>query len=203
MELNFIFSIAVLIFSVVFHEIAHGYAAYFLGDPTAKLSGRLSVNPIKHIDPLGSVIFPSIAFMLGGVIFGWAKPVPVNTYNLRHGKWGEAIVAFAGPVSNLLIATVFALFLRFDPSFMTSSAEYFASYIVLINISLAVFNLVPIPPLDGSRIIYAVLPWHLAEKVRRFEQQSFILVLIFVFFIWEFLSPVVPWLFKIMVGTSL
>ncbi len=198
-----IFSIAVLIFSVVIHEISHGYAAYFLGDPTAKYAGRLSINPLKHLEFIGSVVVPFIT-SLTGFAFGWAKPVPFNPYNLRAKKWGEAIVAIAGPLSNLFIALVFSLVFRFvDISSLGESSVYMLSMIILVNISLAVFNLVPIPPLDGSRILGSVLPYQFRYIQDKLEQNALVLILIFVFFLWDFVAPVVPWLFKIFTGIAL
>lgn len=198
-----IFSIAVLIFSVVIHEISHGYAAYFLGDPTAKYAGRLSINPWKHLEFIGSFLVPLIT-SLGGFAFGWAKPVPFNPYNLRAKRWGEAIVAVSGPLSNLFIALVFSLVLRFvDDASLNEATVYMLSMIILVNISLAVFNLVPIPPLDGSRILGSILPYQLRYIQDKLEQNAFILILIFVFFIWDFVAPVVPWLFKIFTGVAL
>ena len=148
--LTFIFSLIILIFSVIIHEVSHGYAALFLGDKTAQDQGRLTLNPIKHIDPIGSIIFPALSLLLGGFVFGWAKPVPFNPYNLRNRKWGEAIVAAAGPASNFLIALAFGLALRFSAALAASAAAGLVATIVLVNLMLGTFNLIPIPPLDGS-----------------------------------------------------
>lgn len=138
LDINFIFSIIVLIFSVVIHEVSHGYAAYLQGDNTAKFAGRLNLNPLNHLEWFGSFFLPVMSYFLGGFIIGWAKPVPFNPYNLRNQKWGEAIVAFAGPLSNILIALFFGLLLRFGllielgEGFMT-----IAVIIVFINLVLA------------------------------------------------------------------
>ena len=114
MEINFVFQITIIIVSVVFHELSHGYAAYFLGDPTAKYAGRLTINPIKHLEVFGSVIVPIITALLpGGLVFGWAKPVPYNPYILRIPRWGEVIVAIAGPAANILIALIFPLYISY------------------------------------------------------------------------------------------
>lgn len=158
--MEIIFFILILIMSVVIHEVSHGYAAYMLGDPTAKLSGRLTLNPILHIDPIGSILVPGILILLNSsFLFGWARPVPYNPHNLRGGKWGPAYVAAAGPASNLIIALVFGLAIRFG----SFSAEIVGvlSMVVLLNIVLAVFNLIPIPPLDGSKILFSALPYRL------------------------------------------
>jgi Zn-dependent protease len=206
MEINFIFSIAILVISIVVHEVAHGYAAYFLGDPTAKYAGRLTLNPIPHIDLFGSIIVPAILSLLpGGLVFGWAKPVPVNTYNLRYGKWGEAIVAFAGPVSNLIIAGVAALFIRLAVAGtvpLASASVSLLAAIAIINIVLAIFNLMPVPPLDGSKLLYALLPVRFAHVRGAIERHGFLYVLIFIFVIWRFVEPVIPWLFGVLTGLA-
>lgn len=153
----------ILIFSIILHEVAHGYAAEKLGDPTARLAGRLTLNPIPHIDILGSIIVPLISVLSpGGFLFGWAKPVPYNPYNLtRSPRWGEFIVAAAGPGTNFLLAIIFALLTRvpFDPSF-----QVICFMGVLVNLWLGILNLVPVPPLDGSKILSGILPRSLAYQ---------------------------------------
>ena len=160
MDGQILFSIIILIFSVIIHEVSHGYAALYLGDVTAKYAGRLTLNPIKHIDPVGSIILPLLFAISGsGVILGWAKPVPYNPYNLRNKKWGELIVAIAGPASNILIAVIFGLLIRFSGILGLPTAFVQLSIsVVLINLVLAIFNLIPIPPLDGSKVLFAFLP---------------------------------------------
>src|SRR3989344_1145312 len=160
------FQIVVLIFSVVIHEVSHGFAALSLGDRTAEDAGRLTLNPLKHLDPFGSVLLPLFTLFLGGFVFGWAKPVPYNPYNLKNQKWGPALVGAAGPAANIGLALVFGLLLRFLPGFSESIPSTFlfnflsvASTITLLNLVLAVFNLVPIPPLDGSKVLFSVLPY--------------------------------------------
>jgi Zn-dependent protease len=206
MEINFLFSIAILVISIVVHEVAHGYSAYFLGDPTAKYAGRLTLNPIPHIDLFGSIIVPVILSLLpGGLVFGWAKPVPVNIYNLRHGKWGEAIVALAGPLSNLIIAGVAALFIRFAVAGtvpLAAASVSLLAAIAIVNIVLAVFNLMPVPPLDGSKLLYALLPVRFANVRGAIERHGFLYVLIFIFVIWRFVEPVIPWLFGVLTGLA-
>jgi len=151
-----IFYFVILIFSVILHEVAHGHAANMLGDPTARLAGRLTLNPIKHADPIGSVLLPLLcALSPGSFIFGWAKPVPYNPYNLhRAPRWGEAIVAGAGPATNLAIALFFAAIARLVPGSELTPVCFIA---VIVNIWLALLNLIPIPPLDGSKILSALL----------------------------------------------
>ncbi len=156
-----VFLIIILIISVVLHEVSHGYVADMLGDPTARRAGRLTLNPISHLDWFGSVLVPFLLYLLpGGLMFGWAKPVPYNPYNLRGGRWGPAYVALAGPASNLLIALIFGLLLRFG--LLPVTAVSLVSVLVRINLMLAVFNLIPIAPLDGSKVLFAVLPNSLA-----------------------------------------
>src|SRR3989338_11369745 len=156
-----IFIIAVIIFSVIIHEVMHGVAADSLGDPTARYAGRLTLNPIPHIDLFGSIILP-VTFVLTSspIFFGWAKPVPYNPYNLRPGRFSEAIVAGAGPLSNIVIALLGGLVIRLG-FFPTGMADILF-LIIFINIILFLFNLIPIPPLDGSKILSSVLPRGLA-----------------------------------------
>lgn len=202
-----ILKIVILIFSVVIHEVSHGYAALALGDRTAQYSGRLTLNPLKHIDPFGSILLPALTAMLGGPVFGWAKPVPYNPYNLRNQKWGPAIVGAAGPAANLLLALVFGLIVRFSPAAVTSTSGEFvtnfitiAAAISLLNLVLAIFNLVPIPPLDGSKVLFALLPyqWHSIEVV--LERYGFMILIIFIFFFAQLLVPIIDFLFRLIIG---
>lgn len=198
-----IFQIAVLVMSAVIHEFAHGYAASKLGDQTAHYAGRLTLNPLKHIDPVGSIAFPLILVLLkSSFIFAWAKPVPYNPYNLRNRKWGELIVAVAGPLSNFGVAIFFAFITRFVAAygFLPTSFLDIASIVVWINILLAVFNLMPVPPLDGSKILFSFLPLRL-HYVRVFmERYSLLLLFIFLFVIWQAIFPLVAWLFTLLTG---
>jgi Zn-dependent protease len=187
--MNTIFQILVLIFSTVIHEIAHGAVAYSLGDSTAKNSGRLTLNPLKHIDPFGSIALPFILYISTagrGPIFGWAKPVPVNPYNFCDQKWGQSKVSFAGPAANLVIALVFSLFLRFLS--LSETIAGFFSIIAVYNFVWTFFNLVPIPPLDGSWILFAFLPkrfWKLRSTLETYGS-LFILTFIFLGVDWIF-----------------
>ena len=157
MDPTIIFFLIVLIFSIVIHEVAHGSVANLLGDPTAKYAGRLTLNPIKHLDLFGSVLVPLFLIILRSpVLFGWAKPVPINPYNFKDPKWDGAKVAVAGPGANILVALIFGLAIRFFP--LPASILTIFSIIVILNLILAIFNLVPIPPLDGSHILFTFLP---------------------------------------------
>jgi len=154
-----IFSLIVLLLSIIIHEIAHGSVAYYLGDPTAKHAGRLTLNPLKHLDLFGSVILPLFLFFITsgrGPIFGWTKPVPVNPYNFRDQKWGTLKVSIAGPSTNFLIAIIFSLIIRFFV--LPQSLLMLFSIIAFYNFAWGIFNLVPLPPLDGYHILFAFLP---------------------------------------------
>lgn len=197
-----IFALAVLILSVIVHEVSHGYAAYIQGDRTAEYQGRLTMNPLVHLDLWGSFIIPLISYKLGGFIIGWAKPVPYNPYNLRNKRWGEALVALAGPASNLIIAFIFGMIIRFFVSSMSSNFLQITSVIVFINIILALFNLTPIPPLDGSKLLFSILPFD-SKAQAILEQYGFALVLFFIFFLWEYISPLAGVIFSLITGINL
>lgn len=182
------FSLLVVLFSVIIHEVAHGSMAYNLGDYTAKYAGRLTLNPLKHLDPIGSVILPLFLAITGMPVIGWAKPVPINPFNFRDQKWGELKVSLAGPASNILIGTIFALLIRFFPLpeylVITSNGGLGPFAIIAIyNFLLAFFNLIPIPPLDGSWIMFSFFPraW---IKAKIFLQQYGMFILIFLVFFW-------------------
>jgi Zn-dependent protease len=206
MESTVIFSIAILIMSVVIHEVSHGYAALALGDVTAKYAGRLTLNPIKHLDLFGSIIVPGLLALLpGGLIFGWAKPVPYNPYNLKNQRWGELIVAAAGPLSNIIIAIIFGVLIRLAPVIgLAPSFIDLSLTVVLINLILAFFNLLPFPPLDGSKILFSLLPYDAAQKYREFIQRfGLILVFIAIFILWDFLFLFVLFLTEILTGLNI
>lgn len=191
--IDFIFAIAILIMSVVVHEVSHGYAAYMMGDKTAEYEGRLTLNPIRHLDLLGSIVIPIISYIAGGFIIGWAKPVPYNPYNLSNRRWGELLVAVAGIFANICLAIVFGLIIRFGFAYdmLSSSFLHISATVVFINLVLALFNLMPIPPLDGSKILFALFPVF-SNRMRFFlDKWGFWLVLVFVFFLWEFVAPLV------------
>lgn len=203
--MEYLFLIIVLIFSVIIHEIAHGSVAYYLGDPTAKYAGRLTLNPLKHLDPIGSIILPLfLIIMRSPILFAYAKPVPINPYNFKDQKYGSLKVSLAGPLSNLSIALVFGLALRFIPqvSLLPGLIVMF-SYIVYINILLAVFNLIPIPPLDGSHILFALLPYE-AKKIELFLRQFGMFILLFIIlFAFQYVIQIISWIFTLITGLPL
>ncbi len=201
-----LFSLIILIISIVVHEVAHGYSAYLFGDPTAKNQGRLTFNPIRHIDPFGSIILPFFMSLIpGGVILGWAKPVPINPYNFTRRRLGEFVTAFAGPLSNMIIATVFIVMIRFAGQLgMSDSFVELSFAIVLINSVLALFNLIPIPPLDGYRILSVFLPVDTVERFERFAQRfGMLLVLFFVFFLWNPVFLMLLSLLEVLTGVKI
>ena len=207
-----IFSIIVLIISIVIHEFAHGYSAYLLGDDTARLSGRLTLNPIKHLDPFGSVILPLFLVLSGsGFVIGWARPVPYNPNNLQKGRMGEFIVAFSGIAANLFVAIIFGLLIRIAPmigiqAFTSSGAISpfydIASIIVQVNLILAIFNIIPIPPLDGSKVLFAFIPPQYRNIQNFMEKWGLFLLVIFIIFIWKSVSPLIFSLFSLLTGLA-
>lgn len=186
-----IFQIIVLIFSAIIHEYMHGFTAYQLGDDTAKNAGRLTINPLAHLDWVGSLFLPLILILSGtGFVIGWAKPVPYNPYNLRDKKYGELKVAISGPLSNLVVAIVFGIILRFAP-FVSLAFANFISIVIYINLLLMIFNLLPIPPLDGSKVLAAFLSPEAKQKYFSISNYGIIIV-IFVVMIssWIITAPV-------------
>lgn len=172
----------IVLVSMIFHELAHGLVAYFLGDDTAKAEGRLTLNPAKHLDPFLSVLLPLMLFMTGGPIFGGAKPVPVDGRNLKYGVWGMALVAIAGPLTNFLMA-----FLAFLLGWYTGAFALGAGFwgevlvdVVMINLGFGVFNLIPIPPLDGSRVLYAIAPDGVRAVMAQMERWGILIVMVLV-----------------------
>ena len=207
-----LFIIAVIIFSVIIHEVMHGVAADSLGDPTARYAGRLTLNPLPHLDLFGSIILPIIfALTPGSFLFGWAKPVPYNPYNLKSHRWGETLVAGAGSATNLLLAVIFGLIARFGSGILSESALWFAASICLINLFLGLFNLIPFPPLDGFTVIRSALPWHLSSGLVRLENKirmagAFSLILFLIAFYYVLSVPfsfLVFWLFGLITGTGI
>ncbi|MEK7086589.1 MAG: site-2 protease family protein, partial [Patescibacteria group bacterium] len=211
--MTIILSIIILIISIIAHEVAHGYAADSLGDPTARLAGRLTLNPVPHIDLMGSVIIPALLVFSGSsILFGWAKPVPYNPYNLKSHRWGETLVAIAGSATNIFLAIIFGLMVRFAPVIgLDQTAISLAATIAFINLFLGLFNLLPFPPLDGFTALRSALPWHLSSYLNRFEQTvrgAGILSLILFLFLFSlvlagpFFSLIIR-LFSLITGTGL
>ncbi|MBT3418789.1 MAG: site-2 protease family protein [Candidatus Magasanikbacteria bacterium] len=190
MFIDKIFFVFVIIFSAVIHEYAHGWMAYQLGDPTAKRAGRLTINPIPHLDMFGSIILPLIMVILpGGFLFAYAKPVPYNPYNLKDQRWGPVWVAIAGPISNIILALVFGVIAQILT--VASPIYPFLQLIVFANVILAVFNMVPIPPLDGSKLLFALLPDRAHQLKAALQQYGLMLLLLFIFVGYALIFPII------------
>lgn len=176
-----------VLFAIIIHEVAHGWVANYLGDPTAQMLGRLSLNPIKHIDPVGTIIVPILMLALGGFLFGWAKPVPVDARNFRNPSRDMIWVALAGPLSNLLMAFLWMLLLKANMMFFAAEQylyvplRYMAEMGMQINLVLMVLNILPIPPLDGSKVLMGLLPDRAAAKLNRLEPYGLFIVLLLVY----------------------
>src|SRR5574344_606625 len=208
-----IFYVAVLIMSVVAHEFAHAYAAYKMGDDTAHLSGRLTLNPFKHLDIFGSILLPLfLVISKAGFVIGWAKPVPYNPNNIRDPKKGTIIISAVGILTNLAIAVVFGLLVRLYMSmgmpiyaidgFNLSPILKISTIIVLVNIVLAIFNLIPIPPLDGSKLLFSLIPYKYRLVQNFLEQWGMFVLLFFIIFLWEKVSPIIYLLFSLITGIN-
>lgn len=203
--MNAVIQILVLILSATLHEVAHGYVAYGLGDPTAKYAGRLTLNPIAHLDLFGSFILPLVLYILsmGSFVYGYAKPVPYNPYNLKAGKWGPAIVAVSGPGTNLLLAFVFGMIVRFGYNTLPTPFLAVSTLVVIINCFLAVFNLIPIPPLDGSKVLFTLFP-RVAEPMTLFFARFQLVILVaIVIFGWKIVAIPSSLLFSLFTGIHL
>ena len=185
--------LVVIIGSVILHELSHGIVAYWLGDHTAKDAGRLTFNPIKHIDPFMSILVPVVLYLLKAPVFGGAKPVPINTFNLKWGEWGMALVAIAGPLTNFLLAFLSFIIGHFTGWIYGSGGEivsFVFTELVMINLGFMVFNLMPIPPLDGSRVVYAIAPDGFRNVLITMEQYGFVVVYMMIFLFGEVFSSV-------------
>lgn len=212
MELGSILvAVVILLISAVLHEVAHGYAANFLGDPTARLAGRLTLNPARHIDPFGSVMLPALMILLRSpILFGYAKPVPYNPYNLR-GRYAEAFVAAAGALTNFGLAIALGLSIRFFGGSFAPAFIEVLGFAVYINLMLGVFNLIPIPPLDGAKVLGGILPARLGLKYRQFENRmaafgpftGFALVILLFYLFGPVFSAALGSIFSSLTGTSL
>ena len=185
MELTYVQKIAIyalpVIFAITVHEAAHGFAARYFGDMTAEREGRITFNPLKHIDPIGTILLPALTLLIGGILFGWAKPVPVNFSRLRHPKRDMLWVAAAGPASNFVMALFWALIIKLSfvyPSVYSEPMALMGQAGLMINVVLMVLNLLPLPPLDGGRIAVSLLPNHLAYKYAQIERYGFIILIV-------------------------
>ncbi len=206
--MKYILQLSVLFFSVIIHEVAHGYTAYKRGDPTAKQLGRLTLNPIPHIDIIGSIVLPFILMISGAPIFGWAKPVPVNPARLYNPKTDMIWVSLSGCIANFLLAIIAGIGMLLIRNFATSDMSVLVPVyqilqtVLVINIVLPVLNLMPIPPLDGSRVVYYLLPRELALQYDRIGAYGFIIIFILLFtgILWKIISPVIYFLIALLGG---
>ncbi len=199
-----IFQFIVFIFSVMVHEVSHGVVALKLGDETAKKEGRLTLNPLVHIDFFGSILLPIFLVLTSSpVIFGWAKPVPYNPNNLKNPKKGAALIGIAGPLSNIALAVIFGILLRIISGIGVPMSLFPLSMlfqiIISINLLLAVFNLMPIPPLDGSKLLFAILPQKYYKLQVFLERYGMAILLAFIFFGFGFLISIVNFLYNVLV----
>lgn len=195
--LSVVITLGVILISMVLHELAHGFVAYKLGDDTAKTDGRLTLNPLKHLDPIMSIALPLLLLLSGGPVFGGAKPVPVDSRKLKHGAWGMALVALAGPLTNILLAFLGFLLGCFTGAFSLAGlgtlwGRVIGSF-VMINLGFGIFNLIPIPPLDGSRVLYAISPDPIRRLLEKIEPFGMMIVLILVVAGGGLLTGVMMW----------
>ena len=196
--------LVVLFFSIIIHECSHGYAALLCGDDTAKVMGRLTLNPLPHIDPMGTIFLPLFLLFIGSpFLFGWAKPVPINPYNFQDYKKGIFFTGVAGPLSNIILAFFIAFLFRIFNLSPGSAFGLLLTYGCLINLLLAIFNLIPIPPLDGSRVVSALLPPRLEASYRRLEPFGiFIVMFLFISGLFSVVWKLVEVLGGVLLGTS-
>ena len=184
MNIGYVLIVLIIVVgSVILHELAHGVVAYWLGDRTAKDAGRLTLNPIKHIDPFMSILVPVVLYLLNAPVFGGAKPVPVNFTNLKWREWGMALVALAGPMTNFLLAFIFFIIGHFSGSiygFNGDLAYFIFRELIFINLGFMIFNLIPIPPLDGSRVLYAIAPDGFRNIMAQIERYGIIIVYVLI-----------------------
>lgn len=197
-----IFYVIVLIASVVIHEVAHGYAADALGDRTARYAGRLTINPVPHLDIFGSIILPLILVVSGApFLVGWAKPVPFNMANISNKRWGPALIALAGPAANIALALIFAGILAFGGGVPGLAGMMDIFYmVVVVNVVLVFFNLIPIPPLDGHHVLFSILSGPQYANLKHImRQHQFVLILLALFVIWPALEPAMRFVISLLV----
>lgn len=196
---NLLFFFFIIVPSAIIHEFAHAWAAFMLGDRTAKDFGRLTINPLPHLDLFGTILMPIFLFFISGgrFLFAYAKPVPFNPYNLRSKKYGPGLVSAAGPLTNLIVALVFGLSVRFLP---LGDFTFSLSIVVYANILLAVLNLMPISPLDGSRILFALLPASFKRYEMVIERYGFLFIFLIIYLLFPLIFPVIFWIFELIVG---
>lgn len=189
--LSLLIILVIVVSSVVLHELAHGLVAYWLSDDTAKEAGRLSLNPLKHIDPIMSILVPVVLYMIGAPVFGGAKPVPINYRKLKWNEWGMALVALAGPLTNFLLAFVSFLIGHFIGWLYGTGGEtlfFIFRELMLVNLGFMLFNLIPVPPLDGSRVLYALSPDAVRDFLSKIEPYGFIIVYLLILLFGEVFS---------------
>lgn len=191
--LQIVLVLVIVVGSVILHELSHGIVAYWLGDRTAKDAGRLTFNPIKHIDPYMSIIVPVVLFLLKAPVFGGAKPVPINSQNLKWKEWGMALVALAGPFTNLLLAFIAFIIGHFTGLLYGTGGgilEFIFEELVFINLGFTIFNIIPIPPLDGSRLLYAISPDSVRVILKSIEQYGIIIIYVLILLLGQVFSSI-------------
>ena len=206
--MNYILQVVVLLFSVIVHEVAHGYVAYRRGDDTAKILGRLTLNPVPHIDLFGSIVLPLMLLLVNAPVFGWAKPVPINPLKLNNPKKDMIWVSLAGCAANFALAVIAGIGMFLIKNFVTAETSVFVSVYYILNIMLVInvilplFNLIPVPPLDGSRVVFLLLPKDAAAKYARIEPYGFIIIfaLLATGILWKIIAPIAYLLINILGG---